>query len=37
MAGYVRKLAGHVYDGAFIAAEPLPNGVFAEISLAGVT
>ncbi len=35
MAGYVTKLQGHVYDGAHTAAEPLKNGVFAEITAAG--
>ena len=32
MAGYVTKLMGHVYDGSNTAAEPLINGVFAEIT-----
>ena len=36
MAGYVTKLMGHVYDGAYTAAEPLINGVFAEITADGV-
>ena len=31
MAGYMRKLQGHVYDGAHTAAEVMQNGVFAEI------
>lgn len=31
MAGYMKKLNGHVYDGAHVAAVELPNGVFAEI------
>lgn len=31
MAGYMKKLNGHVYDGAHYAAEELANGVFAEI------
>ena len=36
MAGYVTKLMGHVYDGAYTSAEPLINGVFAEITADGV-
>lgn len=32
MAGYMRKLNGHVYDGNYEAAEALPNGVFAELN-----
>lgn len=36
MAGYVTKLMGHVYDGANLSAEALPNGVFAEITSTGV-
>ena len=36
MAGYVTKLMGHVYDGTNTAAEPLINGVFAEITPDGV-
>ena len=36
MAGYVTKLVGHVYDGANLSAEALINGVFAEITAAGV-
>ena len=36
MAGYMRKLNGHVYDGANVAAEALENGVFAEITADGV-
>ena len=36
MAGYVTKLMGHVYDGAKLSAEPLINGVFAEITADGV-
>ena len=36
MAGYVTKLMGHVYDGAYTAAEPLINGVFAEITADGI-
>lgn len=31
MAGYMKKLNGHVYDGAHVAAEELANGVFAYI------
>lgn len=36
MAGYMRKLQGHVYDGSNLAAEDLENGVFAEITTDGV-
>lgn len=36
MAGYFRKLQGYVYNGDHIAAEPLANGVFAEIGASGV-
>lgn len=36
MAGFVTKLQGHVYDGAHVSAEPLTNGVFVEITGAGV-
>jgi len=36
MAGYVTKLVGHVYDGANLSGETLPNGVFAEITANGV-
>lgn len=36
MAGYMKKLNGHVYDGANIAAEALENGVFTEITADGV-
>lgn len=36
MAGYVTKLAGHVYNGDHLAAEPLVNGVFACIAPDGV-
>lgn len=36
MAGYFTKLQGYVYDGMQLAAEPLPNGVFAEITAGGV-
>lgn len=32
MAGYMKKLNGHVYDGAHVAAVELTNGVFAEIN-----
>lgn len=32
MAGYMKKLNGHVYDGAHVAAVALTNGVFAEIN-----
>ena len=35
MAGYMRKLQGHVYDGAHIAAEELTNGLFVEINAEG--
>lgn len=31
MAGYFRKLNGHVYNGEFEAGEKLENGVFVEI------
>lgn len=31
MAGYMKKLQGHVYDGAHVAAEELTNGLFVEI------
>lgn len=36
MAGYFRKLNGHVYNGEFTAAEVMQNGVFAEITADGV-
>lgn len=36
MAGYVTKLAGHIYDGANSAGEALTNGVFAEMTASGV-
>lgn len=36
MAGYFRKLQGYVYSGDHTAAEPLANGVFAELSAGGV-
>lgn len=36
MAGYFRKLNGHVYNGEFTAAEVMENGVFAEITADGV-
>lgn len=36
MAGYMRKLNGHVYDGSHIAEEPLTNGIFAELTKTGV-
>ena len=36
MAGYVTKLMGHIYDGSNTSAEPLINGVFAEIAVGGV-
>lgn len=36
MAGYFTKLQGYVYDGMQYACEPLANGVFAEITAAGV-
>lgn len=32
MAGYVTKLAGHIYDGAHLSGEPLTNGMFVEIA-----
>ncbi len=36
MAGYFRKLNGHVYNGEFTAGETLENGVFVEITTDGV-
>ena len=36
MAGYFRKLNGHVYNGEFTAAEAMENGVYAEITTDGV-
>lgn len=36
MAGYMKKLQGHVYDGAHTAAEELTNGLFVEIMPEGV-
>lgn len=36
MAGYFTKLQGYVYNGDQIAAEPLSNGTFAEITAGGV-
>lgn len=36
MAGYFRKLNGHVYNGEFTATEAMQNGVFAEITTDGV-
>lgn len=36
MAGYMTKLNGYVYNGAFAAAEELQNGQFAEITAEGV-
>lgn len=36
MAGYFTKLQGYVYNGDQTAAEPLSNGVFAEITASGV-
>lgn len=32
MAGYFRKLAGHVYDGAHVASVALTNGLFVTIN-----
>ena len=32
MAGYMTKLNGYVYNGAFVAGEKLQNGQFAEIA-----
>ena len=32
MAGYMTKLNGYVYNGAFTAGEELQNGMFAEIA-----
>lgn len=32
MAGYMRKLNGHIYDGANEAGEILANGLFVELS-----
>jgi len=31
MAGFMKKLQGHVYNGAYPAGEKLPNGVFVAI------
>ena len=36
MAGYITKLQGYVYDGVHLSSEPLTNGVFVEITSAGV-
>lgn len=36
MAGYFRKLNGHVYNGEYTAAEAMQNGVYAEIAAGGV-
>lgn len=36
MAGYFTKLQGYVYNGDQASAEPLTNGVFAEITTSGV-
>lgn len=36
MAGYYTRLQGYVYNGDHLAAEPLPNGVFAELGGTGV-
>lgn len=36
MAGYVTKHASYVYEGTYKAAEALTNGVFVEITAAGV-
>lgn len=34
MAGYFKKLDGHVYEGAYVAGEALPNGVFVSLVTA---
>lgn len=34
MAGYFKKLDGHVYEGSFAAGEAMENGVFAELVTA---
>ena len=36
MAGYFKKLDGHVYDGSNLAAVAMENGIFAEITAQGV-
>lgn len=36
MAGYMTKLNGYVYNGAFTAAEELQNGQFVEITAEGI-
>lgn len=36
MAGFMKKLQGHVYDGSHVAATKLANGVFVEITSTGV-
>lgn len=35
MAGYFRKLVGHVYDGAHVSDVALTNGLFVTINEAG--
>lgn len=35
MAGYMKKLQGHVYNGGHVAAEELTNGLFVEINAEG--
>lgn len=32
MAGYMKKLQGHVYDGSHVAAAEMANGIFATIN-----
>lgn len=32
MAGYMRRLNGHIYEGMYAAGETLANGVFAELN-----
>lgn len=34
MAGYFKKLDGHVYEGGYVAGEAMENGVFAELVTA---
>lgn len=35
MAGYFKKLNGYVYEGTYLASEPLANGLFAVIDATG--
>ena len=37
MAGYFKKLDGHVYEGAFPAGVAMENGIFAEITKNATT